>query len=122
MFSHFTDSSIRVLLSEMSLVSGDDVMNHFKSLKDTFMRNWRKVQESKSSGAGSHDVYRPKWSLFSNLKFLLKMCVQSGSTSNIESQTQNTSSQGSVVEIELQNQTQQYYYDENLQVRYFHIL
>jgi len=47
------------------------------------MRNWRKVQDSLRSGAGTDDVYRPKWTLYGSCQFLKKTCAQSAATSNI---------------------------------------
>lgn len=99
-------------------VAGGDCCARFKNLKDTFMRNLRKVQESKTSGSGTDDLYKPKWNLFSNLKFLQKTCVQTGSVSNIETQPSSDSSQTTIVDLEAQSQVAGVYYDETLQVSF----
>ncbi|KAK3926079.1 Transcription factor Adf-1 [Frankliniella fusca] len=99
--------------------SGEVVAARFKSLRDTFFKNWRKIQESKTSGSGTDDVYTPRWHLYSNLAFLKKTCTQQGSTSNIPSQaSQMLKSESqpsmSIVDQEVNNQVQ-VYFDENLQ-------
>lgn len=59
------------------------VASRFKSMRDTFMSNLRRVKESKRSGKGTADMYIPKWYLYDRLKFLQKTLVQSASISNI---------------------------------------
>jgi hypothetical protein len=105
-------------------LAGDAVSTRFKSLRDTFSKNWRKIQESKTSGSGTDDVYTPKWNLFSSLTFLQKTCVQQGSSSNIPSQAtqmssleSQSSSSMSLVDQEVLSQIQ-VYYDENLKVSF----
>lgn len=50
------------------------------------MNNEKRIRESKQrcSGKGTEEIYKPKWSLYSNLLFLKKACVQTESTSNLE--------------------------------------
>lgn len=53
------------------------------------MKNDKLIRESKSSGKGSDDIYKPKWPLFENLTFLRKSTVQAKSISNLPSTFQS---------------------------------
>ncbi|KAM0732506.1 hypothetical protein ACS0PU_000667 [Formica fusca] len=67
------------------LFAGVVVSNRFKNIKDTFARNFKSMKESKRSGAGTDNLYKPKWHMFEGLMFLKKTCVQGESESNIPS-------------------------------------
>lgn len=108
------------------LFTGTMVSNRFKNIKDTFTKNLKAVKQSKRSGAGTDNIYKPKWHMFERLMFLQKTCVQGDSQSNISSilATLNSESlQYSKVSDSDTSCTEDvsdiYYYDETLQVNYF---
>lgn len=113
----------------MILFTGAIISSRFKNMKDTFTRNLRVVKESKRSGAGTDNIYKPKWPLFERLMFLQKTCVQGDSQSNIPSiQLESISdSDSSKFSNEMNNSSTSctsdvpfnVYYDEALQVNYF---
>lgn len=118
----------------MILFTGGVVSNRFKNIKDTFARNFRALKESKRSGAGTDNFYKPKWHMFDRLMFLKKTCIQGESESNIPSiqlkatTTSNSQlSQNSEFSYNKENDipnTQDtsplnIYYDKALQVNYF---
>ncbi|KAJ8666462.1 hypothetical protein QAD02_008124 [Eretmocerus hayati] len=60
---------------------GPDLLlsQRFKTIKETYQDNQRKVNESKRSGCGTEDVYKPKWFLWPHVQFLRKVCDMSES-------------------------------------------
>lgn len=62
-------------------------------MKGTFLDNDRKVRESKRSGSGVEQSFKPKWPLYSRLQFLKKTIYSAQSLSNFEPTTPHLSSQ-----------------------------
>lgn len=61
----------------------------FVNMRTTFMKNDKLIRESKSSGEGSDDIYKPKWPLFESLTFFRKSTAQASSISNLPSSSQS---------------------------------
>ncbi|XP_071652235.1 transcription factor Adf-1-like [Temnothorax longispinosus] len=53
--------------------TGAVVSSRFKNMKDTFARNLKVMKESKRSGAGTDNIYKPKWHMFERLMFLQEL-------------------------------------------------
>uniref|UniRef100_A0A0A9W5L7 SKI family transcriptional corepressor 1 n=2 Tax=Lygus hesperus TaxID=30085 RepID=A0A0A9W5L7_LYGHE len=67
------DMALEDVKKELGLEIGvDEIQRKFKSLKDTFMKNHRKVMASKKTGSGADGVFRPKWGHYEDLRFLVK--------------------------------------------------
>lgn len=50
---------------------GDAVSTRWKSIRDQYSREVRKINASQSrSGARNKELYKPKWTLFKELSFL----------------------------------------------------
>lgn len=61
------------------------------NIKGTFLENDKKVRESKRSGSGTDQIFRPKWSLYSRLKFLKKTIYTPQTLSNFVPTMQHVS-------------------------------
>ncbi|XP_071579431.1 uncharacterized protein [Temnothorax nylanderi] len=85
--------------------SGSIVASRFKSMRDTFMSNLRRVKESKRSGKGTADIYIPKWPLYDRLKFLQKAAVQSASISNLTISSEKPDDTMSQIEEQTSNES-----------------
>ncbi|XP_077282836.1 uncharacterized protein LOC143908881 [Temnothorax americanus] len=85
--------------------SGSIVASRFKSMRDTFMSNLRRVKESKRSGKGTADIYIPKWPLYDRLKFLQKATVQSASISNLTISSEKPDDTMSQIEEQTSNES-----------------
>lgn len=48
----------------------EDLKRKWANLRTTYMREVRKVDQSKRSGASGREIYTPKWTFFKNLVFL----------------------------------------------------
>ncbi|KYN19319.1 hypothetical protein ALC57_08346 [Trachymyrmex cornetzi] len=109
------------------------VSQRFKNIKDTFSRNLKTMKESKRSGTGTDNIYKPKWHMFERLMFLKKTCAQANSVSNIPSMQLDAVTSNSivnslqscdiVVEDSISNDISSYniYYDEASQVSHLRI-
>ncbi|XP_071639677.1 uncharacterized protein [Temnothorax longispinosus] len=105
--------------------TGAVVSSRFRNMKDTFARNLKAMKESKRSGAGTDNIYKPKWHLFERLMFLQKSCIQGDSQSNISpiqlETTAASDSESSQIIDEVNDNTSctqntlHIYYDEALQ-------
>ncbi|KYQ53544.1 hypothetical protein ALC60_00070 [Trachymyrmex zeteki] len=109
------------------------VSQRFKNIKDTFSRNLKTMKESKRSGTGTDNIYKPKWHMFERLMFLKKTCVQANSVSNIPSMQSEIVTSNSivnslqscdiVVEDSISNDISSYViYDEESQVSHLRII
>lgn len=52
------------------IISVDIIKKKIASLRTQYLEQINKIQKSKSSGAGTDDVYKPTWWLFEELSFL----------------------------------------------------
>ncbi|KAK3922208.1 Transcription factor Adf-1 [Frankliniella fusca] len=77
-------------------ISSEVAKKRFINMRDTFMENNKKVKESKRSGTGAENIYKPKWPLFQSLTFLLKTVEQAESISNLNIAECNTTVTDSV--------------------------
>ncbi|KAJ8685503.1 hypothetical protein QAD02_021296 [Eretmocerus hayati] len=103
---------------------GDQVSQRFKKIKETYSDNYRKVKDSKRSGCGTDDVYKPKWFSWPHVQFLEKVCDMGESVCNIPqptSQSQVPDNTSSLNSAEPNNPKYllidgvPYYFDESLQ-------
>lgn len=78
--------SILGLIFEVFYLSVEIARERFINMRTTFMNNEKRIRESKQrcSGKGADEIYKPKWSLYTNLLFLKKACVQTESSSNLD--------------------------------------
>ncbi|XP_052125402.1 transcription factor Adf-1-like [Frankliniella occidentalis] len=58
-------------------------VKRWKSMKDTFHDNHRRVRESKRSGVSTDEIVKPTWYLYKYLTYLIKTCAQAISSSNL---------------------------------------
>lgn len=54
-------------------------------MRGTFLDNDRKVRESKRSGSGYDEIFKPRWPLYTKLQFLRKTISSAQSVSNLSS-------------------------------------
>ncbi|XP_062538739.1 uncharacterized protein LOC134207014 [Armigeres subalbatus] len=60
----------------------DEVKSKWKHLRDRFMKELRRVEETTASGAGTATVYEPTWRFYEELSFLAEHCKRRSTTSN----------------------------------------
>ncbi|KAJ8678217.1 hypothetical protein QAD02_014004 [Eretmocerus hayati] len=117
-------NEIAQILGSVQENAGDQVSQRFKTIKETYSDNYRKVKDSKHSGCGTEDVYKPKWFLWLHVQFLEKVCDMGESVCNIPQPTSqshvpdNTSSLNSDEPNNLKYlliDGVPYYFDESLQ-------
>ncbi|KAJ8678343.1 hypothetical protein QAD02_014130 [Eretmocerus hayati] len=76
-------NEIARILGSVQENAGDQVSQRSKTIKETYSENNRKVNDSKRSGCGTEDVYKPKWFLRPHVQFLKKVCDMGESVCNI---------------------------------------
>ncbi|EAT32379.1 AAEL015471-PA [Aedes aegypti] len=78
-------SSIASILGEG--ITGEKAYKRWKNLRDRFMKELRKVENTSTSGAGVSDIHTPKWVFYEDLSFLRDHCKRRRTTSNYPSST-----------------------------------
>lgn len=108
------------------IIVGDMIYKRFQNMESTFRANERKIRQSKTSGKGTDDIYKPKWEYYDMLLFLKRTCVQSDGIDNFSSQNNISLSNQETVNCspvpnsysDVQNTSSitNVYYDENMEV------
>ena len=73
-------------LEDIYLCSRVDIEKKIASLRSQYSRELQKVQKSRRSQSGTHEVYKPKWFAFELLGFLRTGNSPNDTRSNIPSQ------------------------------------
>ena len=75
---------IEVIAEEMTVnIDVSDVLKMMKNLKTQFLKEKRKVDDSKCTGKGTKDLYVSNWKFYSSLHFLLPFTRPMPTDSNI---------------------------------------
>lgn len=108
------------------IIVGDMIYKRFQNMESTFRANERKIRQSKTSGKGTDEIYKPKWEYYDMLLFLKRTCAQSDSIDNLSSQNNISLSNQEMVNCssvpnsysDVQNTSgiTNVYYDENMEV------
>ncbi|XP_011687032.1 PREDICTED: uncharacterized protein LOC105449474 [Wasmannia auropunctata] len=104
--------------------TGDIVYKRFQNMESTFRANERRIRESQTrcSGKGADEIYKPKWEYYDMLLFLKKTCTQSDSIDNLSLQNysnQETVNRSSVphtcTDVQNTSMVPNIYCDENIE-------
>lgn len=108
------------------IIVEDMIYKRFQNMESTFRANERKIRQSKTSGKGTDDIYKPKWEYYDMLLFLKRTCAQSDSIDNLSSQNNISLSNqemmncspvpNSYCDVQNTSSITNVYYDENMEV------
>ena len=87
---------ISSLQAFLPTITQDDVEKKLRNLRQAFNRDWKKVKDSRRSGAGAAEVYRSTWRYYDALSFLSSAQMEAETEDNMNQELPN------VVSAELQ--------------------
>ena len=71
--------------------SFDDVLRKINALRTYFVAEKNKMEQSKTNGAGSSDIYKSRWQFYESLLFLADFVTPHNTQSNLERCQQSNS-------------------------------